>query len=426
MRDNKKDAGLLLSGAECYLDYAAALAEAARQERGDGLILSDAPYWAFLKQARKEGKKIVYVSGPAPVEILYALDCAPLYLDLLTPRLAENEALVPALMRATELRANADVCRMSKTQIGMLLEGNMGLAPDAYVSVPVPCDSACMTYMTLAAHIGAPAFQFDVPKRANPRTLAYLEAQCDAFVAFLEKLTGKKLGRDALRKRMALSNRAARLLYETSAARKKRPSPMSSHLNIWNELINAWGPTEALCAMLERELLLCEKRVSEGFSPCPGGEKHRVLLLHNMLWQGVGFTDWLEKEYGAVTVADGYSFKRRAIFEHLDDAADCRGVLCRRMIDGAAVHGAGASGEELVDDVCEMISERGADVLIFMGSSGCRHEWAATRMLEEAVQARCGISMLELDTDNTDPSYRSEKEVKSALAEYMDTVVKKR
>ena len=426
MRDMKKDAGLLLSGEESYLDYAAALAEASREERGDSLVPSDAPYWAFLKQARSAGKKIVYVSGPVPVEILYALDCAPLNLDLLTPRLAENAVLVPALMRETELHANADVCRMSKTQIGMLLAGNMGLVPDAYVAVPVPCDSACMTYMTLASRVGAPTFQFDVPKRASSRTLAYLEGQFDAFVEFLEKITGKKLDPDALRERMALSNRAAQLLSETSALRKKRPSPMSSHLNIWNELINAWGPTEALCAMLEKERVLCQQRVSEGFSPCPGGEKHRVLLLHNMLWQGVDFTDWLEKEYGAVTVADGYSFKQRAFFEHLDDAADCRSVMCRRMIDGAAVHGAGASGEKLVDDVCEMINARGADVAIFMGSSGCRHEWAATRMLEEAVQTRCGISMLELDTDNTDPNYRSEKEVKKALAEYMDTVVKKR
>jgi len=426
MADMKSDAGRLLSGEETYLNYVSALSEAAREKQKGRLVSSDAPYWAMLKKAREEGKKIVYVSGPAPVEILYAMDCAPLYLDLLTPRLSENAVLVPALMRETELRANADVCRMSKTQIGTILTGDIGLAPDAYVAVPVPCDSACMAYMALASHIGAPAFQFDVPKRVSPRTLAYLDAQCLAFVEFLEQLTGKKLDRDALRYRMELSNRAAKLLREISAFQEKRPSPMSSHLNVWNELINAWGPTEELCAMLEDERALCEKRVLSGYSPCPNGEKHRVLLLHNMLWQGVDFTDWLETEYDAVTVADGYSFKQRALFQNLSDEADCRGVLCHRMIDGATVHGAGASGETLVDDVCDMITARGADVSIFMGSSGCRHEWATTRMLDETVHSRCGISMLVLDTDNTDPNYRSEKEVKEALAEYMDTVVRKR
>ena len=78
----------------------------------------------------------------------------------------------------------------------------------------------------------------------------------------------------------------------------------------------------------------------------------------------------------------------------------------------------------MVDEVCRVITERGADVAIFMGSSGCRHEWAAARMLEETVQQRCGISMLSLDTDNTDPNYRGENEVRQALAEYMETVVR--
>ena len=191
----KQDAERLLAGELSYLDYAAACA--AEDARCADLV-SDAPYWAMLQRARDEGKKIIYVSGPAPVELIYAFDCVPMSFDLLTPRLSENAALIPPLMRACELRANADVCRLSKAQIGSILVGDMGLRPDAYVAVPIPCDSACMAYMALAARAGAPVFQFDVPKRNGERTLAYLAAQYDAFVSFLENLTGRTLDRDAL------------------------------------------------------------------------------------------------------------------------------------------------------------------------------------------------------------------------------------
>ena len=170
----KQDAERLLAGELSYLDYAAACA--AEDARCADLV-SDAPYWAMLQRARDEGKKIIYVSGPAPVELIYAFDCVPMSFDLLTPRLSENAALIPPLMRACELRANADVCRLSKAQIGTILVGDMGLRPDAYVAVPIPCDSACMAYMALAARVGAPTFQFDVPKRPGGRTLAYLAAQ---------------------------------------------------------------------------------------------------------------------------------------------------------------------------------------------------------------------------------------------------------
>ena len=417
----KQDAERLLAGELSYLDYAAACA--AEDARCADLV-SDAPYWAMLQRARDEGKKIIYVSGPAPVELIYAFDCVPMSFDLLTPRLSENAALIPPLMRACELRANADVCRLSKAQIGTILVGDMGLRPDAYVAVPIPCDSACMAYMALAARVGAPTFQFDVPKRPGGRTLAYLAAQYDAFVAFLEKLTGKKLDQDALRARMALTNRAAALLAENAALRSARPCPLPSALNICNELTNAWGPTEEFCAQLEAEGALGKKRAAAGEGYCPGVERHRVVLLHNMLWRGLDYAAFLAEKYASAVVADGYSFGARAVFEHPEDPDACRETACRRLLDGATVHGTGANGQEMVDEVCRIITERDADVAIFMGSSGCRHEWAAARMLEETVQQRCGISMFSLDTDNTDPNYRGENEVRQALAEYMETVVR--
>lgn len=423
MEDAKRDAGRLLSGELDYIGYALARARLAQEKRAETLKITDVPYWELLRKAQEAGKKVVYMSGPAPVELLYAMDCVPLSFDLLVPRLAENAALISPLMRETELHVNADVCRFNKAEIGTLLTGSMGLVPDACVTVPVPCDSACMAYMALADRAGVPAFQFDVPKHPGERTMAYLAGQYEKFTAFLEQITGKALDYERLRHRMELSNHAGELLRQNEVLHRGRPCPLSSHRNVLNELANAFGPTEAFCSMLEAENTLGERRLAAQESPCPGGERHRAVLLHNMLWQGIDYTDWLEETYATVAVADGYSYGERAFFVHPEDEKDSRKTACRRMLDGATVHGAGVSGQDMVDKICDVILEREADVVLFMGSSGCRQEWAAARMLDEAVSRRCGLSMLTVDTDNTDPNYRSEREIKEVLSEYMDTVV---
>ena len=426
MEDMKTDAERLLAGEIGYINYAAQRARLARDNQADECPVSDAPYWDTLLRAHDEGKKVVCMSGPAPAELLWAMDCVPMDFDLLIPRLAENPFLIPPLMRQTELHVNADVCRLNRAEIGTVLCGDMGVKPDAYVAVPVPCDSACMAYMSLAARLGVPAFQFDVPMRPNSRTLDYLVGQLEKFTAFLEELTGQKLDREKLRERMSLTNRTAILLRENERLRAARPCPMSSHKNVWSELSNACGPTEEFCALVEAENALCRDRIAAGGSPCPGGEKHRAVLLHNMLWQGIDYTDWLEKNYSTVTVADGYAYGERAVFECPEDETASLRTAALRLLDGAAVHGAGMSGQDMVDKICGVVTDRGADVVLFMGSSGCRQEWAASRMLEEALGQRCGLTMLTVDTDNTDPNYRSEHEIKTALSEYMDTVIKKR
>lgn len=250
--------------------------------------------------------------------------------------------------------------------------------------------------------------------------------QFGAFIDFVERLTEKKLDWTQLKYRIELSNKAGELLDKGAALRRNKPCPMSSHMNVWNELMNAFAPTEEMLKLLSEELNICNKRAAEGESPCPDGEKHRILLLHNMLWQGIDLMDWLEREFGAVTVMDGYSFRKREYFENPENRIDCFRVMCRRMQNGTTAHGAGASGSELIDMIHGIIRDYDADVSIFMGNSGCRHEWASLKMLTDSIEAEFKMATLKIDVDNTDRNYKSEAEIKNALSEYMDTVVNKK
>jgi len=405
------------------IDTMCSISEKHRENSGKKFRPSDADYWKTVQSAKTEGKKLIFVSGPLPMELIYAMDCVPLCLDLIPARLSENPELTAKFIGETDRRVDQDFCALNRAEIGAMISGKLGVAPDAYVSVPIPCDSARTAYFVMSRFAEAPAFNFDIPMRINDRSLGYVATQLESFLDFLENVTGEKLDWNKLKYRMELSNRAGELLNECARLRKNRPCPMSSHMAVWNELMNAMSPTEPMLKQLEEELRICRARAAKGESPCPTGEKHRVLLLQNLFWQGIDITDWLETEFGAVTVADGFFLRTRDFFGELDDREACLELMCRRMLTGSSVHGAAVSAFELSDMASGAVREYGADVSIFLGNAGCRHSWAAEKLVTDSITDTFGIPTLSVDVDNTDRRYKSEKDIKMAISEYMDAVV---
>lgn len=423
MTDDLSRAELILSGEMSLIDY---ICEISALDCGKSDLPSDLCYWEMVRDARKNGKKLIFTNGPVPLEILYALDCIPLCLDLLPSRISQNEALTAKFINEAEIHANCSLCSLQKASTGILLSDTLGHKPDAYVTVPIACESARAACPETGRYVEAKSFHFDIPLRKDEKSVRYIGMQFNLFVDFMEGISGKKLDWEQVKSRMVLYNRSAELLKECAELRMSRPCPLSSHTTVWNELFNAFGPTQEMIELLETEINLCREQISLGKSPCPNGEKHRVLLLHNLLRQGDDVTAMLEKDFGAVTVADGYCFGPRELFMGLDDKQACFDLMCRRMQSGSMAHGAGVTGVELLASIDDLLRDFKPDVFIFLGNRGCKHIWAATKMVSDAVQERYGIPMLTLDVDNTDFRYKSEREIKTAISEYMDTVVSKK
>lgn len=387
---------------------------------------SDLYYWEMVRDAQKTGKKLIFISGPVPTEIIYALDCVPLYLDLIPSRLSEDTVLTSKLIFEAETHANPSLCSLNKTNTGIMLKGNLGLEPDAYISSPISCDSGRTACTEFGRYIKAPTLHFDIPLRRDGRSVKYIGMQFARLIELLENISGNKLDWEQVKYRMECSDRSGKLLEKCAKLRAVKPCPLSSRMTLWNELMNAFAPTEEMEKLLLKELEICNNRIAEGFSPCPQGEKHRILLLHNLLWQGIDLTQWLEREYGAVTVMDGLCFGNREFFDKPDDKQDCIRIMCERMLSGSKAHAAGASGGELLEAIEDLMHDFEPDVFLFLGSVGCRHAWASTKLVSDVVAQKYGMPMLLLDIDNTNRNYKTEKDIKIAISEYMDTVVNKR
>lgn len=423
MTENTTRAEAVLDGSLRLIDYIYELAEIDKAKE-PGERPWDGEYWKMVQEAERAGKKLILMNGPAPVELIYAMDMVPLYLDLIPGRLLMDATLTGQLIHLTEVRANDKLCSLHKTITGLVLAERLASSAAAYVGTPILCDSARTACAETARYTSLPTFQFDLPLlRGRKNSLDYIAVQIEHFITFLEQVSGNTMDWGAVKERMALYNRAARLAEENRALRKNRPCPLSSRLALQNELMNAMGPTQAMSALLEQEKVLCESRLRAGGSPCAGGEKHRVFLHHNLMQIFPALTGWLEERYGAVTVLDGYGLAAYPRFEAPDDRAASLLVMAARMATGSAAHGGGISGEEKLAALGGLIADYAPDVFLFLGSRGCRHEWAESKLVSDALQEKYGSSMLMMDMDNTDLRYKSPEEIRSAIAEYMETVV---
>lgn len=380
-------------------------------------------HWHWIRDAKKNGKKLIFFGGPVPVDIIYAFDCVPFYMNMLPTRLSTTPGLTGRFIDETEKYAAPSMCAMNKTEVGILLCDQFGVEPDAFVWGSAPCDSTRIAYPNFEAKFKCPSFTIDVPFRRDDRGLEYLAAQIEKFISFMEELTGKKLDYEKLKYRMDLSNQSCALLKQCADLRKITPCPLPSRMLVLNELASPMSPTQELVDMFKSQLETGQMMIDLEMGPCPNGEKHRCVLLQNMLWSNIGTMDWLEREYDTVTVMDGFGYKDSDHYDDLNDRHLCMKQMGLKMINTPMVHGAGGPAERFIEMVDGIMEDFKADVSIFMGHVGCKHTWAISKMVTDMIQDKYGIPTLYIDVDSLDGRYKSTEDIRSQVGEYMDTVI---
>ncbi|MEM5769145.1 MAG: 2-hydroxyacyl-CoA dehydratase family protein [Bacillota bacterium] len=381
--------------------------------------------WKMYRDAQKSGKKLVIFGGSIPMEILAAFDCVPLYLDSLPFRLCTNSAITGKFIDESEKYVPSSMCGLSKVEMGALLCRQYGVDPDAFVYTTVPCDSSRIAFPNMEQILKVPTFTFDTPFRRDDRGYDYLADQIEALVVFMEGLTGKKLDWEKLKYYMEISNEVYELQAQCANLRKKTPCPLPGRLLILNGTTNAMACYPEMADLLRSELELGTMMAELGMSPCPDGEKYRIAFLQNMLWSWAGVTDWLEKEYNAVTVMDAFGFRGGHLFQKLDDRRDCFRIMGRRMQDNPMIHGASGPAEHHLHLVDTLMDEYKANVSFFIGHIGCKHSWASAKMVSDMVQEKYGIPTLYVDVDCIDGRYKTREDIKAEITQYMESVVMK-
>ena len=385
--------------------------------------------WEEVRDAHKNGKKLVAFGGPVPVTILRAFDCVPFFLDTIPTRIASMEDLCSRFIDETEKNAPASMCAIDKAQLGAVLKDEVGVDIDAFVHATVPCDSARIAYPIMERKLNVPSFTFDCPFRHDEKGYQYVADQIESFIPWMEELTGLKWDDDRKAKFREInvkSNTAQDLLIKLADLRKKKPCVLPGRMLVLNELVASHSGTDMIIDMLQAQydtaLMLTDMGMTA--TRCPDGQQpYRAVLMQNMLWSNTGIMDWMEKTYGCITVMDGFGYQTGVIFDDVDDWERVKIQTAQMMLHTPMIHGATGPTQYWLDVIDKMYDEFSVNVSIFMGHVGCKHTWATGKIVTDFIQEKYGLPTLYVDVDAIDPRYKSNDELRAQIGEYMESVV---
>ena len=420
----------VLSGEMSTIDYIAGTAEGKRshalEKNPDMVWIYDiqVAQWASIRDAHKSGKKVIAFGGPVPVDLMYAFDCQPYYLDQLPLSTAPYVDMTAKFIDLCEAHTNQSMCSIDKVEMGALLADQVGVKPDAFVYSTVPCDSSRIAYPVMEKLWDVPTFNVDLPFRRDRRGEDYLIAQTKEFITFMEELTGTKLDWEKFKESMKVANRTNELLEQCADLRKHTPCPLPGTLRVTNACMSGQAADPAMQTFLEKEVETGQMMLDLGMGACMNGEKYRMLFLQNMLWTSLKSYGYLEREYGAVCIMDVLGHFHGDFYEHLDDREDCLRIMAHKMMNLPMIHGASGPVEYYEDRISYLMDNFNINTSVFLGHVGCKHTWASTKILSDFIQEKYGIPTLLLDVDCIDGRYKSAEEVQDAIVEYLENVVK--
>lgn len=378
-------------------------------------------YWEAVRDAHKNGKKVIFFGGAVPIELFYAFDIVPFFLDMLPTRIASTPEVAAKYIDAAEQYVSPSMCGIDKVELGAALCGDYGVQPDAFVYTTVPCDSSRLAYPAIEELWGIPTYTLDTPFRKDARGYQYMADQYDGLIEFFEDLTGTKLNMDKLVEVMEESNRAYEYLEKIADLRKVKPCPLPGRLLVLNEMIAVFAGHPAMTKYMKAQYEVGQYMVSKGRGAVKE-EKYRVSWLQNMLWSNVGTIDWMEKEFGAVLVMDGFGYQKGVLFEDLQDMEEIKRTLAKKAMAVPMIHGASGPAENFVQLINDIMVDYDVNVSMFVGHVGCKHTWAAAKIVTDMVQEKFGIPTLNMDIDAIDGRYKTTEEIRATITEYMETI----
>jgi len=270
-------------------------------------------YWQDIYRAREEGKKICWVTGLAPMELLIAADIVPVLPENYNAFCAAKQ-MGPELCEEAEARGySMDVCSYGRLHLGTMFSGK-----GVYGALPEPdflfctrnvCGTHSKWWSAAAAHLGKPLFTLDVPQvgnRVEPHQAKYFVSQVKEFLKYCGSVTGREVTENRLMEVLERSARFGDIWNEIKEYRKRVPCPISSSDIFGNMFLAVTMPGSQIAVDLIGKLRdeVAEKvKHNQGVIP---HEKFRLMWDNIAIWYNLGLMNYLE-DRGAVSTIETYT-----------------------------------------------------------------------------------------------------------------------
>ena len=379
-------------------------------------------YFERLRQAQEAGEPIAWSFLGVYPEIFYAMDITPLCPEMFIRaiRVAPDyeDINYKYIDTAQQFSVAEHECHLQRTMIGAALCEHIP-RPVAIVHSSQPCDSSLAGYPTLASYLEVPHYCIDIPYWRDERTYEYVADEILGLASFLEEKTGRKLHYERLREVVEHSNRALDYVIKINELRKIVPCPIPSSVPFYASAM-AGAPDFADYCRTGYELARARVEKGEGHL---SQEKKRIAWIGLTVNEDPGLYNWLEEEFGAVSVMSMMGYYRTPPIEDISDIRKIAKGLGKKVLEipmGAECRG---PASYFIESAVNMCRDYKADAAIFAGNIGCKNMWAIIKLVKDSIADEVGIPTLTFECDSGDDRVVSSDSIRAIIKEFMETMV---
>lgn len=385
-------------------------------------------YLADLTRKWDEGQPILYYSASMSPEIFLGMDLMPMAYELLPFNISAMfvDGVEKEIDAAEAAGIPAHACSAHKPITSAIEMGKMP-KPDIFVKTSVPCDSGNMLYQYAREMYDARFIVIDAPYYHNQRAFRFFVDEWKRMIEELEKVTGKSLDEDRLRKHVEIGNRQLEYLYGLQDLRRTVPNPdpgLHRSLDLASVLLA--GVNEKMIDYNRTCYEEAKARHDAGKGFLPAGRKEiRTIWTWGFTGHMLYLSDWLEEEFGMSYLECALSNLPKDLVGYVDTSS------VDSMIEGLAWrtfnYPMGRSGmgyaDTYINDLVKVAREYKADVAVFSGHSACKHSWAVAKLLRDALLQEAGIPSFEWETDLVDKRFTPHAVAKKQLSDFFGTLL---
>ncbi|MCL5935344.1 MAG: 2-hydroxyacyl-CoA dehydratase family protein, partial [Firmicutes bacterium] len=375
-------------------------------------------------EGKAGGKKVVWSSGIAPVELFHAMGLVPVFPENYAAACGVKQLGLELCGWAENAGYSSDLCSYFRSDLGHILSGCTYLGglpePDMVVATRCLCTAHVKWLEVIARHFNCPMFVWDLPSgevdaalQPAHHRLAYAVGQLHELIGFLEQYNGEKLDWDRLREAIRLGDRAAELWIAINESRKARPVPISTTDMLGNlfVLVVLSGTSTAVdyLGLVAGEVA---ERALRGIGVIPE-EKFRLIWDVMPLWYNMALFDRFQRD-GAVFALELYNYGR-VWGQRLDPARPLESLARRHL-----THIFNIDGPSRLRMVEEFIREFHIHGYVNHVIRSCSLLSTGTYHLANLVQQKLQVPALVINCDHCDPRAYSPGPVETRIQAFLE------
>lgn len=360
-------------------------------------------YYSKARQAKAEGKPVVWTLGLAPPEILHALGVIPVMPEHYTSVLAVKQRLTPYLEWADTEGYPFQSCPYHRGTLGYVYsdEEQMIPLPDLILAMNF-CDGGNKYITPIIKRFQVPCYYIDLPYLTQPadeqgrgvpeEAIEYCAGQLKEVVAFVEEATGTSHDPAHFQQTLLWYNEALALWREINELRKAVPCPMGVVDEVGDiyPLMQLAGTREAV-AVYQMLLAEVKARVAAG-EGILDEERYRLIWLGVSPNYDTGILNYFEK-FGAVLVKSDLDY----LYGEIDLEDPFRG-MARKLIHNY-YH---VVVENRLEMTRKLIVDYQGEGVVCYAPRGCRQTCGTITPIRDLVQKELGLPLLSLEGNQAD------------------------